>query len=93
MPEPSYEVEVLLSRLVTTAGSCPGNATPHGSTRSGSVLRAVVPAVSATRLVRKRLAPRRASMNERALAAAAAGFTVSMVDSAREPTGVEQPRT
>src|SRR5262249_52364658 len=43
MPAPSYEVDVLLPRLVTTAGSCSGRATPHGSTRSGSVTRAVVP--------------------------------------------------
>src|SRR6516162_3349184 len=92
-PEPSYEVEVLLSRLVTTAGSCSGNTTPHGSPRSGSVPTAVVPGVSATRLLRKRLTPRRDTMNERALAATAAGFTVRTADSAREPTGVEQPRT
>jgi hypothetical protein len=32
-------------------------------------------------------------MNERALAAAAAAVTVRTVDSARDPTGVEQPRT
>src|SRR5215472_17517122 len=85
-PAPSYEVEALLSRLVTTAGSSSGNTTPHGSPRYGSVLSAVVPATSATRLVRRTPVPRRAWMNERALTCAAAGFTVRTVDSASEPT-------
>src|SRR5215469_484130 len=92
-PVPSYEVEMLLSRLVTTAGSPSGNTTPHGSPRFGSMLRALVPALSATRSVCKRLAPRGAFMNERALARAAAGFTVRTVESASEPMAVEQPRT
>jgi hypothetical protein len=92
-PAPSYEVDVLLSRLVTTADSCSGNTTPQGSLRFGSVLRAVVPATSATRLVRSSLALRRSGINERALAEAGAGFTVRTVESARDPRGLEHPRT
>ena len=93
MPAPSYDVEELLARLATTAGIRSGNTTPHGSPRFGSVLSAVVPAVSATRLVRERIAWRRTSMNERALAGGVGGFTVRTVESAREPAGLEQPRT
>src|SRR5215469_5056724 len=50
-PAPSYETEVLLCGLVTTAARLSGNTRPHGSTRLGSVVRAGAPSMSATRLV------------------------------------------
>src|SRR5258708_5411204 len=49
-PPPSYEEEVLLSRLTTTTGPA-AKAIPHESSRSGSIVRAEVVELSATRLV------------------------------------------
>src|SRR6516162_10568974 len=51
MPAPSYAVDVLVSRLATSAACVGGSAMPHGSPKFASTARALVPVMLAVSAV------------------------------------------